>query len=230
MTNTPESEASSQDKTAGKTARVVGTTAGVATLFLLLRLFAVSEWNWEAAADIAETFDFDDALPIVFGTLFSEPTLTGLVLSVLTPISVIGLVWPLITPRVQSLPLLLLPLALSVASVTWFVTFREWWFLALAAVTSAGVIGGRLLWKKGTGRKVIVQVHKRVGTLAVLALLVLAVAVQTPWMSHERITTTGGTVDGYVLGDEPGFLRVLTDDRDVIIFNTSDVKSRELLD
>ena len=69
-----------------------------------------------------------------------------------------------------------------------------------------------------------------VGTVSVCVLLVMAVAVQTPWMSHERVETGTSSVTGYVIEDEPGFVKLLTEDRELTLIDTADVTGRELLD
>lgn len=147
----------------------------------------------------------------------------------LLPLTLINLVWSATPARGRTFPRLLLPLAVLVASATWLLSFAGAWFFAVAAVTAVLVTGVRVAWRRGRGSQLIHQLLRRVGTLSVCALLVLAVAVQTPWMSHERVSTTDGPVTGYIVDDEPGFVKVLTENRDIII-DTADVTGRELLD
>ena len=207
-----------------------GTTAGVATLFLLLRLLAVSDWNWSTAFAVAETSDFSDALPIVFGTLFAEPMLAGVLLAVLFALSFVELIWPAVPRKAWSFSLLLFPAALLVAALTWMGSFGDVWFILLILGTAGAVVLIRLLWRRGIGHESMTELFRRVGVLAVGALLVLAVAVETPWMSREKIVTADETFYGYVLEAEAGFIRVLTEDREVLIFNSSDVASREIVE
>jgi hypothetical protein len=56
--------------------------------------------------------------------------------------------------------------------------------------------------------------------------LLIAAFGQTPWVPLERIQTTSGTVDGYVLSVDPGYLNVLTTDHRVEILISADVVSR----
>ena len=61
-------------------------------------------------------------------------------------------------------------------------------------------------------------------------LLVLAAVNDAPWMGEELIHTDSGVIDGFVLEAGPGFLHVLTHDREVVIVPDSEVHSRELVD
>ncbi|MCU4295587.1 hypothetical protein D3I60_00565 [Brevibacterium permense] len=208
-----------------------GTTAGVATLFLLLRLMAVADWNWGTASSIAETLDFSDALPIVLGTLFAEPTLTGILLAVLLPLAFIELIWPAVDlGRGRTLSELLFPAALLAASVTWLLSFRSLWFVVGALGVGILVVLLRLLWREGVGHDLVGRLLRRLGIASVVGFLVLAVFVDTPWMAHEEITVDGQTHTGYVLTAEAGFIRVLTDEREVLIISSSAITGRGILD
>ncbi|MFT0846247.1 hypothetical protein VR010_00645 [Actinomycetaceae bacterium L2_0104] len=178
---------------------------------------------------MAETSDFNDALPIVFGTLFAEPMLAGALLAVLFSLSIVELVWPVIPRKTWSFSLLLFPAALAVAAFTWIVSFQKAWFVLLILGTVSVVVILRLFWRRGIGHKAMMELLRRIGLLAVGALLFLAIAVETPWMSREEIVTVEETLHGHVLKAEAGFIRVLTDDREVLIFNSSDVISRQIV-
>ena len=75
-------------------------------------------------------------------------------------------------------------------------------------------------------RRVAFAVLARGVGVAAWAALLIAAFVQTPWVPRETIETTDGTVTGYVLSVDSGFLNVLTDEHTVIILNTSDVRAR----
>lgn len=60
-----------------------------------------------------------------------------------------------------------------------------------------------------------------------LATLLVAAFVQTPWVPQEQIETADGTITGYVLSVDPGYLNVLTDDYEFVILLSSDVLSRK---
>ncbi|MFT4125412.1 MAG: hypothetical protein QM662_04200 [Gordonia sp. (in: high G+C Gram-positive bacteria)] len=220
----PESTDSTQE--AVRTVSVdVGISAGVAVLYLLLRLLAISDWDWRTAADVADTVDFDDAISIVFGTLFAWPTLTGIMLMLLLPMIVTRvLISAQTVPRQWHLSTLMFVAAVGAATVALILTFGEWWVLIGAVALSAVLVAAVLSRRR---HHVLRAVVGRTGLIALLASLVLSVVVDTPWMSREEITTTHGVVDGYVLEVEPGFLKVLTHDgREFRILRTGDVTAR----
>ena len=63
-----EKETESQPEgEAEEVVRATGLTAAVLVLFLLLRLLAVSDWNWDTAAEVLETINVDDSISIMFG-------------------------------------------------------------------------------------------------------------------------------------------------------------------
>src|SRR5699024_9408400 len=73
--------------------------SAVAVIFLLLRLMAVSHWNWQTVFQIGDLINFNDAISIVFGTPFAEPMYTGLVIMVLLPLTTLRVVWPMSSDR-----------------------------------------------------------------------------------------------------------------------------------
>lgn len=62
--------------------------------------------------------------------------------------------------------------------------------------------------------------------VAAVAVLLVAALVQTPWVPREVIETTHGTVTGYVLSVDSGYLNVLTDEHAFVVVLTSDVRAR----
>lgn len=216
---------------AAKTGALVGTTAGIATLFLLLRLLAVSEWNWGTAGAVADSFDFGDALPIAFGTLFARPELTGALIALLLPLALLHVLWP-IGGRVglPSLGRVVAAVALVTIAYVWIRTFHSWW-VGIGALALGGVlVAARLIWTRGVGHRIIAGIMRSVGGIAVIGVLLLAVLVDTPWVSKERLETGGGALEGWVLEVQPGFLKVLTEQREVEILPTADVSSRRIIE
>src|SRR5699024_4952957 len=69
--------------------------SAVADIFLLLRLMAVSHWNWKAVYQIDDIINFNDAISIVFGKLFADPMYSGLIIMVLLPLTILRVVWPM---------------------------------------------------------------------------------------------------------------------------------------
>lgn len=224
----PQPEAT-EKSAATRTGMVLGTTAGIATLFLLLRLLAVSEWDWNTAGAIADSLDFGDALPIAFGTLFARPELTGFLVALLLPFALLRALWPLSGHGTPTLSGVLAAIALVTVAVVWVRTFNSWWVVVGAAVLGGALLAARLIWRRGTGRRVVLAVLRSAGALAVIGLLALAVAVDTPWMSKERIDAGEGPFEGWVLEVQPGFVKVLTEDREVEVLFTGDIVERELI-
>ncbi len=207
-------------------ARITGLTAGVAGLFLLLRLLAVSAWDWETASEVLETINVDDSISILFGTLFAVPVVAGILVSVLLPLAA----FDLIRLRARSgsvLGQMLLVVVLVVTAIALLKTFGYLW-LPAATLIVFGLIAVHERVRRTPGeRDILLIVVKRVGAMALVALLVLAAAVRTPWTPEEKITTKSGVMTGYVLSAEPGFLKVLTaDTRELVIVPSGDVGSR----
>ncbi len=65
-----------------------------------------------------------------------------------------------------------------------------------------------------------------VGWAVGIAVLLLAALVHTPWVPEEYIETVDGTVTGYVLSVDSGYLNVLTAQREFVILISGDVLSR----
>ena len=228
---TPDAGSDDAASAAAKTGAVVGTTAGIATLFLLLRLLAVSEWNWGTAGAVADSFDFGDALPIAFGTLFARPELTGALIALLLPLALLHVLWP-IGGRVglPSLGRVLAAVALVTVAYVWIRTFHSWW-VGIGALAFGGIlVAARLIWTRGVGHRIVAGIMRSVGGIAVIGVLLLAVLVDTPWVSKERIETGSGAIEGWVLEVQPGFLKVLTEQREVEILPTADVTARRIIE
>lgn len=222
-----EAEAATKAGSAEGFVTGAGVTAGVIVLFLFLRILAVSDWNWEVAAEIAESFDFDDAVPIVFGTLFERPYLTGAIVTLVMPLALFRI---FIMQRRDSLRLaftdVLVVVCLVATQIVLVRSFSLWWtVIAPVAITVALVIVFLIVHKRG-GRGWMTRLGKHAGSILVLAILFLAVTVKTPWSPEETIETDSGTIKGYVLETTPGFVRVLTVDREVKILNDSEIKRR----
>ncbi len=122
--------------------------------------------------------------------------------------------------------MLLAALGLVLAAVL-TVNFRSWWLpVAVAIVFGALALAHRLPTRNRLRHGVSAAVGS-VGWLAPASLLLVAALVTTPWVPHERIITTGGTITGYVLSVDPGYLNVLTDQHTFMILVSSDVISRD---
>ncbi|WP_280300168.1 hypothetical protein [Nocardia neocaledoniensis] len=201
---------------------------GVAGLFLLLRLFAVTDYDWNAAFSVVGTLGLDDVAPMVLGTLMASPLLGGIALSVLLPEAVLRQLrlgrptWE----NAGSLAWLLVVVLFTVA-LLW--TYRVWWVLVAACVL--GIVLFLLLRTSHRNARFAKWFVGSSALVVTLAALILAATVQVPWVSREHIATRTGVVDGYVLENPPGFLKVLLEDgREIVIIDTADVTGREEID
>ncbi len=207
--------------------RLVGDVAHAAAwafAFLILRIFAVSAYNWDTAFAVSTTLNLQDGLALVFGSLMAGYLLTASLLIVVLPLLIAAWLWGSRDKR--PLIVLLATLALVIlAALT--VSFQLWWlpFAALAVFALLALIR-RLPQRQGL-RRAATAVIARVGLVSGVAVLLIAATVQTPWVPREQITTADGTMTGFVLSVDPGFLNILTADHRFVILNSGDVVSRK---
>ena len=232
MTSTSEgpSEESSAEIAADETgdvARGLSIGAGAAVLFLLLRLLAVADWDWNTATAIMAVTDVNDALTMFFGTLMGDAAFTGALVALLLPITLLKLVWPIRGTRTGVVDTSLTLALLIAAAVALSATYRYVWVPISAVVVGLLVVAMRLFWRHGVLRRFTEFVFRRATLIAGIGLLAIAGLVETPWVPLEDVVTKTGTVHGYVLKAEPGFLTVLTEpDRQVRVLTTADVLDR----
>lgn len=208
-----------------------GITVGLVTLLLFLRLFAVARWDWRAAASLADSFNFNDALSIALGTLFERPIVTGVIITVILPLAFFRDYW-LASSKISKARAKnwFLIIALLVTAFVLTMTLQFWWvFAATATLTAVLIITARLARHRTWGSS-LARVGRHLGILLATLLLIVAATIETPWVQREVIITKEGEIDGYVLEADPGFLKVMTQDRDVLILPDSDVVSRTLVD
>lgn len=201
----------------------ISTAAYAAALgfaFLVLRIFAVAGYDWDTAFAVSTTLGLDDGLAIVFGSLMAGHLLTSILLICVLPLLLASFLWG---PR-QHRPVVILLAALGlVVLVALTVSFRSWWLPPVAA----GIFGALALIRRFPGlRRASAAVFAHSGRVAGVALLLLAAVVFTPWVPEEHIRTADGTVTGYVLSVDSGYLNVLTADREFLVLISSDVRSR----
>ena len=198
--------------------------AAVAFVFLILRIFAVSGYDWNTAFAVSTTLRLSDGLSLVFGSLMAGHVLVEILLVGVLPLLLATYLWSSGGHRATIL------LATTLSAVTLIAltaSFHIWWLpLATAAVFAVFILIRRLSVKHFLRRMFTVAMAS-VGWVAGAAVLLVAAFVQTPWVPHEEIKTTNGAVSGYVLSVDPGYLNVLTDDHEFVILNTSDVLSRK---
>lgn len=201
----------------------------IAVIFLLLRLMAVSHWDWKTAFHIVDIINFNDAITIVFGTLFAEPLYTAVIIMVLLPLTVLGTVWSLTSDEsvMDTAGTGLFAVALTTCTIGLGLTYQYWWLIVGSAALGAGIVVVRLLWRRGLGYRFIGWILRRTALIGSIGALMLATVVADPWAPLEHIETTSGGVDGYTLKVDSGYLNVLTEeDREIVIIMGNDVLSR----
>lgn len=226
-TGSPEERHTPDGLTVRKKIGIGTVTAALVAVFLFVRVLAVSKWDWGVASDIADSFDFDDAVSIFFGTLFELPIATGIIVSVVLPLSIFRMFW-LSRHRDRSGTITDIFVIITLA-VTLFVLIRSyamWWPLVIVIIVTAGLITAALLPEDARVRKVLSRLGRNTGVLLVVSLMVLAVTVSAPWMSREEITYQGKAIHGYVLDENAGFVKVLTDSHEVLYLKVSDIEER----
>ncbi|MQY09297.1 hypothetical protein [Actinomadura macrotermitis] len=209
-------------KSAGKAAN---SAAFAGLLFLLLRLLAVTHYDWESAFAMADTINFDDVIGVLIGTFLGASTLTGLLLALLLPF-LAARHWAHIRAGDWSHLQTLFILVMTGVFVSVLLTSRRWTLLLV--VLAAGALTIAALHRSGRGSRLVTAAYSAIGTLLAAALLVLGGLTDTVWVPLERITLTDGTtVKGYVVGSDPGFVKVLLEeDRAVETYDDSQVASR----
>lgn len=192
-------------------------------VFLVLRTFAVSGYDWDTAFAVSTTLGLDDGLPLVFGSLMAGHLLTSILMIAVVPLLIAARLWG---PRQHRPITTLLTTVGLVILLALTVSFRSWWLpLATGAVLAAIALIKRLPHQSRL-RRASLQVLARASWVAGLAVLVVAALVATPWVPREEITTTQDTITGYVLSVDSGYLNVLTEEHAFVILLSSEVRSR----
>ncbi|ADG78620.1 putative protein OS=Tsukamurella paurometabola (strain ATCC 8368 / DSM / CCUG 35730 /CIP 100753 / JCM 10117 / KCTC 9821 / NBRC 16120 / NCIMB 702349/ NCTC 13040) OX=521096 GN=Tpau_2008 PE=4 SV=1 [Tsukamurella paurometabola] len=216
------------DATDARIVRTLGTGASVAVLFVVLRLLVVSEWDWRVASRIMAVTDVNSALTIVLGTLMSDPEFTGALVMVLLPLSALRLAWRMHAKSSTSVWSALLVAVLASACIALTLTYGYYWVPAGAGAIALAILAVRHWFSDGISARTADFAVREVGSIAAVAVLVLAAVERTPWTPTERIHTRSGVVAAHVLKVESGYLTALTEsDREVIIINSSEVLRRE---
>lgn len=197
----------------GGATKTLSLGAGAAGLFLLLRVMAISHWDWHTAFAVADVMDFSDAISIIYGTLFAEPVYTGILVMWLLPLVAIRLTWPVSHPQFAVTSSVMLLAALGTCTVALVITFDEWWVLLGAMLIAAVLVGLRLAWRRGNIHRVTIQVLRTMPVTGSIGALILSSVVTAPWTPLEHIRTDAGVLDAYTIKVESGYLRVLTENR-----------------
>ena len=198
--------------------------AAWAFAFLVLRVFAVSGYDWDTAFAVSTTIGLDDGLPMLFGTFMAGHLAASVLLALVLPLLVATWLWSPGGRRAA----VLLPTALgtvTLAALT--VSFRSAWLPATAIAVLGLLALVHRLPERHRLRRASLALMGRVGAVVGVTVLLVAVFTSTPWVPHERIETTDGTVTGHVLSIDSGYLNVLTDEQRFVILVSGDVISRE---
>lgn len=212
-------------------ARTVAGFAAPATVwalaFVLLRIFAVSGYDWDTAFAVSTTLSLSDALTLLVGSLMSGHVLTEVLLVCLLPLLLASLLWDdggrrmvVVIPAVVSAVLLV---ALTVSYGSWWLPVVSAAVLAVFAVCHRPP---RRVPVPAEATRFLVAALARVGAVTAGAVLVIAAFIGTPWVPLEQITTVDGVIDGYVLSVDSGYLNVLTEDAEFLILISGDIVAR----
>ncbi|MEP7159703.1 MAG: hypothetical protein ABI746_01230 [Dermatophilaceae bacterium] len=214
---------SKPDQSSGRHAGVVAPAAAWAFAFLILRIFAVSGYNWDTAFAVSTTIGLDDGLSLLFGSLMAGHLLVAMLLICVLPLLLAAFLWG---PRGHR-PVVVLSIALAMVTlVALTVSFHSWW-LPLSTFAALGAFALiRRLPPRHRLRRASMAAMVRVVWVAGAAVLFVAALIQTPWVPREQIQTIDGTITGYVLSVDSGYLNVLTDDREFVILLSDHVLSR----
>lgn len=210
------------DNRSGRRTAVAGAAAW-AFVFLVLRIFAVSGYDWNTAFAVSTTLGLDDGLSLVFGSLMSGHLLVSVLLVCVLPLLLSAYLW---SPHGHR-PVVVLAATLGlVVLVALTVSFHSWWLpVTVVALLGMAALIRRLPASHRLSRGAMVVMMNAVRVAAVGVLLVAAF-IQTPWVPLERIETTNGVIAGYVLSVDSGYLNVLTDKQQFVILISGDVLSR----
>ncbi len=207
--------------------RYAGTVAPAAAggfVFLILRIFAVSGYDWETAFAVSTTLGLSDGLALLFGSLMAGHLLVTYLLIVILPLLLATYVWSPLGRR----PVVLLATTLALVTLAALtVSFEIWWLPVAVAVVFGFFALIRMLSPKNPVRRAFAKAMASVGWVSGVSLLLVAAFVQTPWVPQEQIETSKGPLTAYVLSVDSGYLNLLTQDHEFVIVNSGDVISRK---
>lgn len=195
-----------------------------AVTFVLLRIFAVSGYDWDTAFNVSTTLDVNDAASLVFGSLMGGHVLVEVLLIILLPLLIADFCW---TPGGRR-PVVVLPGVVGlVVLVALTASYHDWWL-----PTAAGAVLGMLvlihaLPRRFPVRRVLTLTLRRVGLVSGVGVLLAAVFITNPWVPKEHIETTTGSLDAYVLEVDSGYINVLTTDHEFLILPSDNIVARD---
>ncbi|GAA1347101.1 hypothetical protein [Arthrobacter roseus] len=171
-------------------AGVVAPAAAWGFMFLVLRIMAVSGYDWNTAFLVSTTLSVSDSLALLVGTLMAGYLLVAILLIGVLPLLVATYLWSVRKHQAVMLLSIILSIVTLIALTT---SFHLWWLpLATAAVFGTFALI-RILPKESPVRRAFSRAMASVGWVAGIAVLLIAALVQTPWVPQEEIKTTNGT-------------------------------------
>lgn len=231
-TDRPTTASASPSEGTSSAARSAGLTTTVVVMVLFIRIMAVSGWNWNTAAELADSFDFGDTVPIFLGTLFELPSVTGIAAAIILPLACYRtyLKYQRDDGRGAAADWLLV-IMLGIVLFVLGRTYGSWWPSIVAVVWGALLAVYVLRVHKGGTLTFLQSLARRSGLLVGICFLALSILVATPWNPKEEIALIDGTtLVGHVIETQPGFVIVLTEDREVRTLVTDLVISRTTID
>ena len=106
-------------------------------VFLVVRLFAISGYNWDTAFLVSTTLGLDDGLRILFGSFMTGRLVVAPLLVVMLPLLVAAFLW---SPSGRRPTVVLLAgLAIS-ALLSLTMSFRAWWLLPITAAVFGALV------------------------------------------------------------------------------------------
>ena len=205
----------------------VSMLGSAAVLFVLLRLLAVSHYDWHTAFALLHTLDLDDAPGLFLGTFMADTRISSVLLIVALPFTFLYLVATRVDRKRVNFGGTLLMVVLVALLISHVKTYHYWWVPIGAAALGAVLVLLERAHRHPRLRDPITFLLRRSGATSVVTALAVAAVVATPWVPLERVETTSGTHEYYVVDTPPGFLKVIgADDREFEILRTDEVESR----
>ena len=104
--------------------------------FLILRIFAVSAYNWDTAFAVSTTLSLNDGVSLLFGSLMAGELFTAGLLAALLPLLFAASLWG---PRGHRSVLMLLTAIGAVLAAAITISFHCWWLATTQSSPTRGV-------------------------------------------------------------------------------------------
>ncbi|MBK6967892.1 MAG: hypothetical protein IPH29_01910 [Candidatus Microthrix sp.] len=164
--------------------------AAWAFAFLVVRLFAISGYNWDTAFLVSTTLGLEDGLRILFGSFMTARLVVAPLPVTLLPLLMAAFLW---SPKGRR-PTVVLLAGLALTTLTSLtLSYRAWWLLPATAAVFGVLV---LIHRRQAGaplRRLLAATIERIGWVVAIGALGVALATQTPWVpqSGSRPPTAG---------------------------------------